>query len=317
MAFAPARHVLVAIVFLLGLALAFSLSPTGMLPATFAESSPNVTVNVTISSFADLTIIPANYTVTGINPGADNAPLNFTIRNTGSTNITNIHAFPDTTDIERASPLDSGNSLFYASTGFIFITNESRTNYSHLGRLEWNLSDNLVSENLNLAGNPANRTFGRGWYRNASNTFLWKVENGTGYDGTGGPVGSACNSTSTLFSIKAHAENSTSGLSRDFAVGAIHTGTFVTGIKDWGLHRITTGPLNEYCVATYFNCSKIYVYKYDKRTNPNFDACTNSRYLRVATLFPGDESFFELFTSVPQGIPSGATTGGKLTISGS
>ncbi|MBI4021005.1 MAG: hypothetical protein HY369_02070, partial [Candidatus Aenigmarchaeota archaeon] len=45
--------------------------------------------------------------------------------------------------------------------------------------------------------------------------------------------------------------------------------------------------------------------------------CTLSRYLRTANLVPGEETSFTLMTSIPEGVPAGETTVGKLTISGS
>jgi hypothetical protein len=227
-------------------ALSLSIFPNLFSTALAQETSPNVTVSVNISLFADLTLIPQNYTKSLVPVGTDTLPDNFTIRNTGSTNITNIHAYVDTIAVENQKPIDSGQAGLYASTGFILIKNESGGPYAHAGRLEWNLSSNLEGEVLNLQSQDVNTTFGRGWYRNGTNQFLWKAENGT----RGPPTNpatkdiGACNITGTLFSIKRDPENDTSGLQRDFTTGIIDTGTFREATFNWSLFEMNSGALS-------------------------------------------------------------------------
>jgi hypothetical protein len=269
------------------------------------NTTSNVTVNITISEVAEITVTPTNFTIAAISPGADSSEVTYSIKNTGSTTITNIFASTNTIEMENTNPIPGGDPEDYAASGFIWIQNVSAgAKYAHAGRLEWNLSS-LESETLDLASTTTN--WSRGWYRNGSNTWLWKVENGTAGD---------CNNTGSIFKIKEAPENDTSGFSRDFTSGIVTTGSFDEATVNWSLFNLGGTVLDDMCVATHKDCQKIFIYKYDKRYDAevNFDGCDNSAYMRTAALEPSSTVAFYARASVPKGTPYGLTEESKLTL---
>jgi hypothetical protein len=298
--------VIVGILFVALFGTAFLFNPF-IITGAFAQvnTTDNVTVNISVGELAEITVNPINFTLIDVPVGTDTSEVSFSIKNTGSTNITNIFAYSDTIFVESESVVDTGDPTKYAAAGFVFIRNESSDGISaHVGKLEWNTST-LESENLNL--DPGTAKFGRGWYHNASNTWLWKVENGS--NGT-------CNNTGTDFKIKEAPENGTSPLNRDFTDGIVTTGTFDEQTANWSLFNMGGTVLNYYCVAAYWNCTKIYIFKYDKRydAETNFDGCDNAAYMREAILYPAQSIPFYLYGSVPKGTPYGLTTSNTLVL---
>lgn len=288
--------------------LTFIIFPFGTIPQALAQvnSTSNVTINITIPEVAEITVNPINFTVNNVNPGDNSPDENFSVKNTGSTNITNIFANVNTVVVEDDSPLGTGAANQYAASGFIFIRNESGGNAYHAGRMEWNISAPLTGEVLNLGAGTTN--YSRGWYYNNSNTYLWKAENGTN---------GFCNTSGATLNIKGDPENATSGLQRDFTSGVVVSGTLDESPEEWGLFSFTEGPWTNYCVSVYYTCEKVLIYKYDKRsaTDRNFDGCTQSSYLRTAVLVPGASTDFTLFASIPEGTPAGETNVSILTLS--
>ncbi|MCS7106086.1 MAG: hypothetical protein NZ942_02105, partial [Candidatus Aenigmarchaeota archaeon] len=87
--------------------------------------------------------------------------------------------------------------------------------------------------------------------------------------------------------------------------------------RDWAVYTFTTGPLAGHCVALYRDCTKLYIYEYDKRTNPNFGVCGGTSFLRTQHLTPGSEFSVSLDVWAPKGIPAGWLASSWLTIEGS
>lgn len=278
----------------------------GISPAFAASDYMNVTVN--ISSVSEITVLPTSLSWTtgnlgSITPGTDSSPQNILIKNTGSVNVSQLYLNASTIMDENANPLQNPNASAYSSAGFIFIRNGTNTAYYHAGRLEWNLSRILTSETVGATGT----NFSHGWYRNASgNDFLWKVVNGTN---------GMCNTTGTAFAIKTAPENNTAPitLSRDLSSGTTACGSITAGGGlPWGTFACSAGPLNEYCVATHYDCTKIYIYRYNKAAD--FPSCGNSQYLQESVIIPGDETAsVSLLASVPKGTPAGDAKLGMLT----
>jgi uncharacterized protein (UPF0333 family) len=263
-----------------------------------AETNDTITVNVTISAYAQITVLPTSITWTQ-NPNTDGTTYNVTIKNTGSVNLSQIYVSSNTTGDETTNPIPAGVASEYSASGFIFIKNSTATAPYHVGRQEWNLSDVLSGETLNLAG--ATEKWGHGWYKNVSSgNYLWKVENGTdGY----------CNDTNTVFKIKTLQENSTTQ-QRDLSSG-LATESFGTAGVNWATFTFTDGPLSGYCLATYKDCDRIFIYKYDQSSA--YPTCSAVQYLRAGVLVPGVEASAWVFASVPQGIPAGETALSILT----
>ncbi|MEM5879080.1 MAG: hypothetical protein QXU74_01125, partial [Candidatus Aenigmatarchaeota archaeon] len=58
--------------------------------------------------------------------------------------------------------------------------------------------------------------------------------------------------------------------------------------------------------------TKIYIYKYDKRSG--FSSCTNSRFLQGSNLPPGDVHTLTLDVYIPYGVPNGNLNTATLTV---
>lgn len=273
--------------------------------ANAATTNNTVTVNVNISSVGAIVVLPNSLSWTtgalgSINPGADSIVSNIIIKNTGSVNVSNIYMNASTVGDESANPLQTADASNYAAAGLVMVKNGTDTPFYHAGRLEWNLSAILVSEDVGSLTGITN--FSHGWYRNASgNEYLWTLKNGTdGY----------CNDSNTAFDIKLNPENQTT-MNRDIDVDPAVC-TFGAANANWGTFTCT-GPLVDQCVATASTCDKIYIYKY-YGTLADYPACANVNYLRTATIVPGDEAPFYVKASVPKGTPAGNAITGILTI---
>jgi hypothetical protein len=260
-----------------------------------------VTLDVNISTVATISVLPTALNWTGLGPGSDGQVKNLTLRNVGSQNVTSIHVTVNTTEVEASNPLPTGNSSFYAAGGLIFIQNETGTSrYYHLGRLEWNISKILLSEVLNISQNTTK--FAHGWYRNSTgDEFLWKVENGSL---------NLCNNSGTTLRVSLYAENE-SYIARDLSDAVSVAGTPNENGAVWTLFSFTSGPLEDYCVATRSSCDRIYLYKFDKTSL--FDGCTNSNYLTQEVLVPGNLDRFKVYASIPLGFPGGDTSQSVMT----
>ena len=262
-----------------------------------SPQNDNITVNVNINATAIISVLPTNISWSQLPVGADGQVYNVTIKNSGSVNVTNLYVIVNTISIETENPLLSGNASYYAASGLIKIRNETESEmFYDLGRLEWNLSEILTNENLDLSAGVTN--FGHGWYRNSTgNEYLWKVENGSN---------GWCNTTDTVFKIKMDPENATQE-SRDLSFGT-KTDSSPTASGNWSFHSLNASePLPNYCVAVHYTCEKIYLYKYDK-SSP-FDTCSNSAYLTTEELAPGEKwDKLRVKPSIPQGFPGGDTS---------
>lgn len=284
------------------IAAAILLAAISIVPLTSSyTTNDTVIINVTIQPFAEITVVPISLTWVQ-NPGTDGEVYNLTMWNTGSVNLSQIYAYPNTTEVESSNPIPAGVSSQYASGGFIFIKNETNLAWWHMGRQEWNMSQVLSGEILNLSSDTTK--YGHGWYKNVSappsgedSTYLWKIENGTdGY----------CNDTGAIFKIKKDPENRTTE-QRDLTVN-LAAETFESAGANWATWKFSDGPLAGHCLATYKDCDRIYIYKYDWYDTTNrFPSCTQRNYLRSNTLVPGESSKVWMFASVPEGTPAGET----------
>jgi len=90
---------------LVGLAIAAILLGTKVLAA---EST--VTVDVSVQSVAQLSVIPTILSWTNINPGQAGTVQSLNIKNTGSVNLTNIYAYVDTLTDETTRPYGTQSS---------------------------------------------------------------------------------------------------------------------------------------------------------------------------------------------------------------
>jgi hypothetical protein len=271
---------------------------------TFAATANQTNVTVQVGTVTQLTVMPTQITWSSVSPGSQGGLVNLNIKNSGSVNITGIYSYADTLTSELNSPIGTGSPSAYSSGGIVAVKKNSTSSTFFVDRLEWNLTSKPAGMGVTNCANAASW----GYFRNAttgSSDFLWCINNGSIANATMG-----CNATGTTFYVTSAGDNGTAQ-SRDPDL----TGGSVSGQIGWGIFSgFVSGPLNGDCVAVSANCSKILIYKYDRRANPNFAACTQSMNLRDVTLTPGDQFTVQLDAWVPQGIPAGWLGSSWLTI---
>ena len=285
-----------------------------VLPVAMAQTD-TVTVNVNIAQVSEITVNPTTLNFT-TNPGTATAETTLGIQNTGSLNVSHVYATVDTLVTEPVSTQGSANSQDFAASGVMKIENETVDTQYWAGRLEWNNSEpitNLVTS----AVTDFNASFS-GFIRNTSFEYLFIVGNGTAPDQNATDY--LCNNTDVEFAYTTLPDNGTTVTRTPATIGATNDGAD----ESWAYFSINNASsiLDGHCVATYFDCSKIYIYRYDK-TNTfgtgNFGTCTNSEWLNELNLVPGATHSINMSANLPLGIPAnpGALNTSVLTIQAS
>jgi len=274
----------------------FSLVLLAFSSAAFAAND-TVTVDVSVASVAQISVIPDILSWSNINPGSAGAVQSLNIKNTGSVNLTNIYAYVDTLEDEATRPYGFDDPLKYAAGGVIVFKNETYDKFFFAGRLEWNWTEDVGNDDLSAITSPV----AWGFFKNTSYEYYWALGNGTG---------GYCNNTGAEFAISDYPDNGTV-TTRTPSDASI---TFQQGV-DWGYFSINraTSPLYGSCVAAYYDCSKIYIYKYDKRSG--FGSCANSEYIQAPNLVPGETHTLTLNVYIPLGIPAGNLNTAIFTVS--
>ena len=303
------------IILFIMVSLSLVLNPAS-LAQTWGDTNDTMTLEVNISEQAAIEVLPTSIFWEDLSPGSNGTASvrNISIKNTGSTNLTNFYIDVNTGVIENESPIGTGNISYYAASGFMLFRNESTNlEYKHLGRLEWNLSEVMDTEVLNLGAGVVK--YGHGWYKRADgNEYLWKVENGSAP--TGNEVDAWCNRSDTTFTIKLNPEN-ISSYNRDFTVATESSSSPDANNKLWSIFSFsdTRNPLHGQCVAVYYDCTRIYIYKYDMNATSDFNDCASAAYISTEVLVPGDTiDKLKIKPSIPQGTPAGNATASTLTI---
>jgi hypothetical protein len=178
------------------------------------------------------------------------------------------------------------------------------------GRIEWNSTEdisNMVKIGTGEIGVYTPTAWG--FLRNASNEYNWLVGNGTP---TVGGNARLCNRTDSQFAIEDDIDNGT-------AASRTPTRTDITNDGASGNFAYfsiggSRPALGNHCVAVSADCSKIYVYKYDRRSG--FSTCLNSNYLQQFSLQPGEVHTMNISVWMPFGIPAtnGSLNQSTLTI---
>ena len=265
----------------------------------FADASNSTTLDVNVSATAVISVLPTALNWTNVPTGNNGTTKYITIKNIGSLNVSNIYTYVDTLETEPDRPygLMAPN---YSAGGVITVKNETVASDNYFaGRLEWNWTQDIPNHDWSNVDDADAVAWG--YFRNTSTDYVWVIGNGTdGY----------CNNTATEF-----------GIEYDPDTGIVETRTPIAYTiegesTEWGFLGITdaSSPLDGYCVATYYDCSKIYIYRYDKRTSPNFASCDNSEYLQEADLVPGYTMILEVQPWIPNGYPSGDLNTTTLTV---
>jgi hypothetical protein len=212
-------------------------------------------------------------------------------------NVSGIYAYIDTLDTEQARPYGSSDPTLFSAGGVITLMNETDTKYYFAGRIEWNWTQDIPNHDWGVVTSP----IAWGYFRNTSNDYVWVLGNGTA---------GRCNESTAQFSVETEVDLGTSGTRTPD-----NTVTLTNSDDDtehWAYGSMTSGPLAGHCVAAYHDCSKIYIYNFDKRSN--FTDCSNTDYLFDGNLTPGNTFIVRADAWVPNGYPAGYLNTSTLTI---
>ena len=253
----------------------------------------NVTVDVNITALSELTISPNAINWTLVTPGQAGGTKNLDIKNTGSVNVTNIYAYVTTLTNESVRPYGpTGRASNYSAGGVLVFHNASDTNFYWAGREEWNYTSAVSNLDYSSSGIATGSRPAQGFFRNATNAYVWALGNGS----TG-----LCNNSGAIFAIDDDIDNGIANTRKPDNTGITRDG----GDANYGYFHVTRAGsvLNSMCVAVDQNCTRMYVYKYDKR--PGFTTCTNSNYIVNYNLTPNAIETITADAWVPKGIPLG------------
>jgi hypothetical protein len=175
--------------------------------------------------------------------------------------------------------------------------NETEQKYFYLGRIEWNWTQDIPSHDWSAVTSPISW----GYFRNMSNDYVWVLGNGTG---------GLCNNSGAQFSYETDIDLGTTPTRTPDNTFTLTATT--NDPENWAYADIDTGSgtLLGHCVAVSWNCSKIFIYNFDRRSS--FDDC--GEYLYDAQLAPGKTFILKVDAWVPRGIPAGNLTRATLTI---
>jgi hypothetical protein len=260
------------------------------LSAVLADTDSSTTVYVSIQSVSQITLAPSVLSFLA-QPGHHAGTKLLDIVNTGSNNVTNIYSYLSTLSDEPFRPYGTANATNYSAGDMIVLKNNSYDKYFFAGRIEWN----ETSKPINMIIGSVNSPVAWGFYRNTSYEYNWLVGNGTGY---GAQI--YCNNTGSQFAISDLVDNATAATRTPLSPFSMDGGD-----ENFGYFSVTraSAPLYESCVAVSYDCTKIYIYRYDERTG--FLTCTNARYIQALNLTAGSAHTLTLDAYVPWGIPNG------------
>ncbi len=260
---------------------------------SLAQPTDNVTVDVNISALGEITLLPTAISWVGIQPGIVGGERNLTIKNTGSVNVTNIFSYVSTLDNETTSPYSGDIASAYSATGLLVFRNETNNSYSWAGRIEWNWTDDINNLQLNESTFGFAALSSRGYFRNASNSYVWVLAGNTTHG--------RCNDSGVVFAIEDTNDDGTIATRAPNATSIAWDGA----TADYGYFSVNRGSnfLAGMCIAVSTDCTKIYAYKYDKRVG-SFDTCLNSANV-VQKLVPNEIERVVADIYVPKGMPRG------------
>ena len=289
-------------------AVAISISTVLLVPPlAFAAPNDTVTVNVTILAISRIEVNPDTIHWVNVEPGASSgSPQFLDIKNTGSMNVSQIYAYADTITDESQRPYGIDNSTYYAAGGLIVFKNSTFANFSFAGRLEWNWTSNI--SNLVRAGVTSPVSYG--FFKNTSSEYVWLVGNGTPAEGDP-ETGIFCNDTNAQFAISDIADNGTVSTRTPVATSITRN----AGDENYGYFsdNRASSPLFRNCIAISADCTKIYIYRYDKRSG--FTGCLNSRYIQEDNFAPSDPAHqLTMDIYAPYGIPDGMLNVSTFTV---
>ena len=266
-----------------------------------ADVNDTVTIDVNVSEAASIVVLPDTLNWTSVDTGQAGVVKYLSIKNAGSINVSQIYAYVDTLESEPSRPYGSSNPTDFSAGGVIAIQNESDPGYFFAGRIEWNWTQDIPNHDWTAVDDVDAVAWG--YFRNTSSDYVWVLGNGT--DGM-------CNETNTEFAVEYDVDLGTTATRTPEGASINRDG----GDSEWGYFSINdaSSPLYQYCVATYWDCSKIYIYHYDKRTSPNFNTCNNAGYLQEANLTSGNTITLNVNAWVSPGYPAGYLNTSIMTV---
>jgi hypothetical protein len=266
-----------------------------------ADSNDTVTIDVNVTEAASIVVVPETLNWSNAVTGQAGGIQNLTIKNAGSLNVSQIHAYIDTLTTENARPYGSSEPTDFSAGGVIVLKNETDSTYLFAGRIEWNWTQDIPNHDWSALTTSDPTSWG--YFRNTSSDYVWVVGNGT--DGR-------CNESSAQFALETEVDIGTIG-TRTPTLASI---TRDTGDADWGYFSVGQAPLNGACVAVSTDCTKIYIYKYDMRgTDPYaFNNCGNAAYVQAVNLTPGYTITLQTDAWIPNGYPAGFLNTTTLTV---
>jgi len=228
-----------------------------------ADDTATVTIDVNVTETESITVAPTYINWTLVATGSAAGYRNLTVKNAGSLNVSDIYAYVDTLDDETSRPYGSGDPSDFAAGGVLTLRNETTTSgglnsgYYFAGRIEWNWTQDIPTHDWSNVDSPV----AWGYFRNTSNDYVWVLGNGTAPDG----ISIYCNDTGSQFSIETDVDLGTLPTRTPDNTFAIKAST--NDGDTWGFTNITSGPLSGHCLAAYYDCTFIYIYKFDQRSN--------------------------------------------------
>jgi hypothetical protein len=266
-----------------------------------ADVNDTVTIDVNVTEAASIVVVPETLNWTGVSTGQTGGLKQLNIKNAGSINVSQIYAYIDTLESEPSRPYGSGNPLDFSAGGVIALENETDPGYFFAGRIEWNWTQDIPNHDWTAVDDVD--AIAWGYFRNTSSDYVWVLGNGTA---------GRCNETGTQFAVEHEVDLGTTATRSPEATSINRDG----GDGNWSYFSVNDAgsPLYQYCVASYWDCSKIYIYHYDKRTDPSFTTCANSAYLQETNLTPGYTIILDVDAWVPNGYPAGYLNTTVMTI---
>jgi hypothetical protein len=267
-----------------------------IMPTTVFAVYNTTDIDVNISSLSQITLYPNYLFWPQVSVGTMGGYKNITVKNTGSVNVSDVFAWVNTLANESVRPYGNSTAANYSAGSVLTIMNETDAKYYYLGRIEWNWTEDIPNHVWGVTS-----PISWGYFRNISDDYVWVLGNGTA---------GRCNETGSQFEIET-----------DIDAGSLATRTpdilvaLTTSAGDssrWSYGSIASGTLDGHCVAAYYDCSKVYIYKFDKRTN--FTGCGNADYAMSGNMVPGKTINIKVDAWIPRGIPAGNMTRTTLTV---
>ena len=282
---------------------------------TLGYASDNSTISVNVGQASEITVLPTSLSWSGVAPGTESSSQTLDIKNTGSENVSQIHAYVTTITNETTRPYGTDEVSNYAATGVIMISNESNATIYFAGRKEWNWTENVSYMNLvNLGAGACKAGYNCSWgfIRNTSYEYLWAASNGTSVD-----EAPFCNFTDAQLLFENDTDTgAVDGSTRTPDAAGMTANGADLNFSYWSMQR-GDHFLSDSCIALHRSCQWIYLYKFDRRSsadNLDFDTCSNSRDLQQIALPPRDVHTVTLNVYMPVGIPDGDMAAGGIYV---